>query len=109
MKKKNLFLFIVGAFVLTGLAASVYAWWLVDFVSVTSCYDSDGGLNFLNRGYVNITGNTTGTFYDYCINNVTVGEVACSQDVYNITGYAGVIGEYCTAINKTSCFQGRCI
>jgi len=103
--KRNLTIFLLALFL---LASGVGAWWVVHVEPVTSCFDSDG-LNFTNQGYINVTGNYSGTFYDSCANNITVTELACSSDVYNITGYALAIQEDCTALNLTGCSLGKCI
>jgi len=106
--KKKLFVVLLS-FALLAVSASVYAWWLHTYYPVSSCSDSDG-LDFRNKGFINITGNLTGTFYDYCVDNVTVAEMACSKDVYNVSGYAIEIRENCLNLtNSTGCSLGRCI
>jgi len=108
MKKKLATIF--GVILILTLISSVYAWWFIFYIPVTSCVDTDGGLDFRTQGTISITGNITGNFTDYCINNYTVAEYACSQDMGYPPGVAGLIGESCQNVtNATMCYQGRCI
>ena len=95
----------------TFLATGVFGWWLIQYWNVDSCYDTDGGFDFLTKGTVYVTiggGNYSGT--DYCIDNYTIGEYACGGDVGYPPGIAGLVGEDCSVTNSSGiCFDGSCI
>ncbi|MDP3916887.1 MAG: hypothetical protein Q8Q42_01210 [Nanoarchaeota archaeon] len=96
------------------LAVGVYSWTLVTYVPVSSCTESDGGLNFFTAGNITFTfdnngTNVTLTKFDTCFDNITIGEYACSENAGYPAGYAALVSENCTAINGTSCFMGACV
>ncbi len=69
-----------------------------------SCTDSDGGITYTINGNVSGYKNSARyTKYDSCLDSITVLEHYCSGvNALNIT-------VACTAINKTSCSNGRCL
>jgi hypothetical protein len=111
MKRKtySLFALIIASTAITG----AYAWWVIQYVKVNYCYDTDGGIDFLTQGTINIITlkGINRTYTDYCIDNITIGEYVCSNNlVGQPPGYAALIGEDCSIIgNVTSCVAGRCV
>jgi len=102
---------LITAIVAVLVAASVTAWWLIGWDRVDSCADSDGGLDFFTTGTIHVLKNQTyKNFTDFCMDNITVAEFACSEDVLNISGFAGVAGENCNGTGNASvCVDGRCV
>jgi hypothetical protein len=124
MKNKRL-LYSLWAVALLSIAGYfVYAATILVTVEVTSCTETDGGLNYVTLGQmwgdmiVNSSTNQTQFFNvtDYCITNFSVGEYACGSSIDPaFAGIAGLVEEDCNLVplngttNATMCFQGRCI
>ncbi|MBP7708385.1 hypothetical protein KA107_01770 [Candidatus Pacearchaeota archaeon] len=65
------------------------------------CYDSDGGLNYFSAGSVSINNSVAA---DFCVNNVTLGEMTCDGVVSSETIYEGLTNYTC----ENGCDQSKC-
>ncbi len=120
MNKKILFygfaLALVGV-----LSYFVYAATLVGQWNVSSCNETDSGLNYLNFGNnigVAIINGTSVPFNvsDFCYSNVTIGEFVCGSSYGpQYANISALFAEDCRLVsinsttNATSCVLGRCV
>ncbi len=102
-------LLIFGALFVLGFAALVYAAIIIESVPVTSCIDSDNGLNFFTVGYVygEMLDGTPYFLIDFCVHNDTIREYSCNtrQD----PPHRQLWYENCTLLGSSGCLNGRCI
>mgnify|MGYP001607985594 CR=1 FL=1 len=109
MNLKKIFSSLFVGIAFSVVAYLVYAAFVIQSVPVNTCTDSDGYQNFLVSGNVtgiNIT-NSTYFFPDTCLSNITAKDWSCILRSGQLL--AVEYGENCTAVNKTSCFNGKCI
>jgi len=114
-KKQNLTLALVSLVLVIAIGSAVTFEGAVA-VDPNTCSDTDFGLNFTNVGSINFTINQTfyGPLTDFCVNNNTVYEFACSNDLpaLNLTDYALLATENCQSVfnnTNSTCLNGRCI
>ncbi len=118
-KKILLYGFVLG---LVGVFAYfVYAATLVDQWTVSSCNETDTGLNYLNFGVntgVAIINGSSVPFNvsDFCYSNVTIGEFVCGSSYGSqYANMSALFAEDCRLVvinsttNATSCVLGRCV
>lgn len=70
---------------------------IIPFTNAQSCYDSDGGLNYLVKGCVTID---NAIYCDSCLSSTFLSEIYCTADKLNITTYD------CSPIG---CEDGKCV
>ncbi|MEK6899320.1 MAG: hypothetical protein AABW79_04465 [Nanoarchaeota archaeon] len=90
------------------LSTIAFAATLVKQSEVQSCLDTDGGVNVTRLGItygVELSGSNF-TLTDFCTNNSTLIEYACSN--VNGTIYKQQWNQNCAQLNKT-CSAGRCV
>jgi len=113
MKRKTLAVLLVAGLL---LVTSASAWYLIWHQAVKDCSDTDGGANYMEKGEITVEIFKTGRiekYPDYCINNYTVAEYVCSDDV---TGrpcdHANMVVQNCKLAlgNPTAaCIDGMCV
>ncbi len=120
MNKKILFYGVVLALV-GCLAYFVYAATLVNQWNVSSCNETDAGIDYLNFGVNNGVAIINGSFVpfnvsDFCYSNVTIGEFVCGSSYGpQYSNMSALFSEDCRTVpinattNATSCVAGRCI
>ncbi len=118
-KKFIMYGFVVA--LLGTLAYFVYAATLVEQWTVSSCNETDSGLDYLNFGVntgVAIINGSSVPFNvtDFCYSNTTVGEFVCGSSYGpQYANLSALFSEDCTAvslnatINATACLNGRCV
>ena len=91
-------------------------------VNSTSCFETDSGLDYLNRGSMsgsfwwnssNGTVTYNGTFIDTCLTNSSyvLLEVVCGSSINaNLNNLAAIVNVDCRIVNGTNgtCVAGRC-
>jgi len=112
MNKKLAVLLVAGML----LATSASAWYLIWHRAVMNCEDTDGGANYREQGTMTVLyldNRTVRTFIDHCVDDNTVAEFVCSDDV---TGrpcdHANKIVQNCKlALGNPDayCLVGRCV
>ncbi|MBI4181858.1 MAG: hypothetical protein HY520_02730 [Candidatus Aenigmarchaeota archaeon] len=112
MKMKALYAAVVLATLTIAAAASASVLISSQHVNANSCFDTDGGDNVLVAGSINATlkdFSLGGT--DHCIDQYTVGEYACSNDVPGTPqNYAAFGSTDCrTVLTNGICQAGRCV
>lgn len=103
------------------LAYFVYVATLLNQWTVTSCNETDAGIDYLNFGInmgVAIINGTSVSFNvtDYCISNTSIGEfVRGSTYGFQYANMSALFQEDCTivsingTVNATMCANGRCV
>lgn len=114
-KKQNLTLALVALVLVVAIGSAVTFEGAVA-VDQNTCRDTDFGLNFTKVGSINFTINQTfyGPLTDFCMNNTTVYEFACSNNLpaLNVTDYALLATENCQFVLNNlnaTCLNGKCI